>query len=103
MRSRILGRPPRHRTRGSARPGGYDRFVNASDVPRPDPVDGELYGPAEVGPMLGVRPQVIVNWIREDRFLPSAVDSIGRNRFTADDVRRMRAGLGTGRARKETT
>ena len=69
---------------------------------RPEPVDGELYGPAEVGPMLGVKPQVIVNWIRQDRFRPSAVDSIGRNRFTADDVRRMRAGLGSGPVAKET-
>ena len=65
-----------------------------SAAARPEPVDGQLYGPAEVGPMLGVKPQVVVNWIREDRFHPSAVDELGRNRFTADDVRRMRAGLG---------
>ena len=65
-----------------------------SDAARPEPVDGELYGPADVGPMLGVKPQVVVNWIREDRFHPSAVDELGRNRFTADDVRHMRASLG---------
>jgi hypothetical protein len=63
---------------------------------RPEPVDGELYGPVEVGPMLGVKPQVVVNWIRDDRIHPSAVDDLGRNRFTADDVRRIRASLGKG-------
>lgn len=45
--------------------------------------------------MLGVKPQVVVNWIREDRIHASAVDDIGRNRFTAEDVRRIRASLGT--------
>ncbi len=69
----------------------------SDDEPRPEPVDGELYGPADVGPMLGVKPQVVVNWIREDRFLPSAVDDLGRNRFTADDVRHIRESLGKGR------
>ena len=71
------------------------RFVSA-DQSRPEPVDGELYGPAEVGPMLGVKPQVVVNWIRDDRIHASAVDELGRNRFTADDVRRIRASLGKG-------
>ena len=68
---------------------------------RPEPVDGQLYGPADVGPMLGVKPQVVVNWIREDRFHPSAVDDLGRNRFTADDVRAIRASLGKGRPAAE--
>jgi hypothetical protein len=63
---------------------------------RPEPVDGELYGPVEVGPMLGVKPQVVVNWIRDDRIHASAVDDLGRNRFTANDVRRIRASLGKG-------
>lgn len=67
-----------------------------SGDPRPQPVDGELYGPAEVGPMLGVKPQVVVNWIRDDRIHASAVDDLGRNRFTADDVRRIRDSLGKG-------
>jgi len=69
----------------------------ADGAARPEPVDGELYGPAEVGPMLGVKPQVVVNWIRDDRVHPSAVDHLGRNRFTADDVRRIRASLGRAR------
>jgi hypothetical protein len=63
---------------------------------RPEPVDGELYGPVEVGAFLGVKPQVVVNWVRQDRIHASAVDELGRNRFTADDVRRIRASLGTG-------
>jgi len=67
-----------------------------SDAARPEPVDGELYGPAEVGPMLGVKPQVVVNWVRDDRIHASAVDELGRNRVTADDVRRIRASLGKG-------
>ena len=46
--------------------------------------------------MLGVKPQVVVNWIRDDRIHPSAVDAVGRNRFTAEDVRRIRASLGKG-------
>jgi hypothetical protein len=46
--------------------------------------------------MLGVKPQVVVNWIRDDRIHPSAVDDLGRNRFTAADVRRIRASLGKG-------
>ena len=70
-------------------------FVNAEQA-RPEPVDGELYGPAEVGPMLGVKPQVVVNWIRDDRIHASAVDELGRNRFTAADVRRIRESLGKG-------
>lgn len=61
---------------------------------RPEPIDGELYGPVGVGAFLGVKPQVIVNWIREDRAHPSARDELGRNRFTADDVRALRASLG---------
>jgi hypothetical protein len=64
------------------------------DGARPEPVEGELYGPAEVGPMLGVKPQVVVNWVRDDRIHASAVDELGRNRFTAEDVRRIRASLG---------
>jgi predicted site-specific integrase-resolvase len=60
---------------------------------RSEPVEGELYGPADVGPMLGVKPQVVVNWIREDRIHASAVDELGRNRFTAEDVHRIRASL----------
>ena len=51
-------------------------------------------GPVEVGQILGVKPQVVVNWIREGRAHPSAVDSLGRNRFTAEDVALLRAGLG---------
>ncbi|HXA27345.1 MAG TPA: hypothetical protein VN193_01240 [Candidatus Angelobacter sp.] len=69
---------------------------SSDDSARPEPVEGELYGPVEVGPMLGVKPQVVVNWIREDRIHPSAVDDLGRNRFTAADVRRIRASLGKG-------
>jgi len=64
---------------------------------RPEPVEGELYGPVEVGAFLGVKPQVVVNWVREDRIHAGAVDELGRNRFTAGDVRRIRASLGTGR------
>jgi hypothetical protein len=45
---------------------------SSDDPARPEPVEGELYGPVEVGPMLG------------------------RNRFTAADVRRIRASLGKG-------
>ncbi len=56
-------------------------------------------GPVEVGRILGVKPQVVVNWIREGRAHPSAVDSLGRNRFTAEDVARLRAGLGQRRNR----
>jgi hypothetical protein len=59
----------------------------------------ELLGPVEVGRILGVKPQVVVNWIREGRAHPSAVDGIGRNRFTAEDVVRLRAGLGQRRTR----
>jgi hypothetical protein len=66
----------------------------SDDAARPEPVEGELYGPLDVGPMLGVKPQVVVNWIREDRIHASAVDELGRNRFTAEDVRRIRASLG---------
>ena len=64
---------------------------------RPQPVDGELYGPVEVGGFLGVKPQVVINWVRDDRIHSSGVDGLGRNRFTAEDVRRIRASLGTGR------
>jgi predicted site-specific integrase-resolvase len=56
-------------------------------------------GPVEVGRILGVKPQVVVNWIREGRAHPSAVDAIGRNRFTAEDVAHLRAGLGKRRSR----
>lgn len=69
---------------------------SADDSTRPEPVDGELYGPVEVGPMLGVKPQVVVNWVRDDRIHASAVDELGRNRFTAEDVRRIRASLHKG-------
>ncbi len=47
-----------------------------------------------MGRLLGVKPQVIINWIREGRARPTAVDDLGRNRFTSDDVERLRAGLG---------
>lgn len=67
--------------------------------PKPDaPGDeGPLMGPVEVGAILGVKPQVVVNWIREGRARPSAVDQMGRNRFTAADVAALRATLGTRR------
>lgn len=58
---------------------------------------GPLLGPVEVGEILGVKPQVVVNWIREGRAHPSAVDELGRNRFTAADVAALRAALGTRR------
>ncbi|MHB8395359.1 MAG: MerR family transcriptional regulator [Candidatus Dormibacteria bacterium] len=51
-------------------------------------------GPVDVGRLLGVKPQVIINWIREGRARPTAVDGMGRNRFTPEDVERLRAGLG---------
>jgi predicted site-specific integrase-resolvase len=51
-------------------------------------------GPVEVAARLGVKPQVIVNWIREGRAHPSAEDTIGRLRFTEQDVEELRAGLG---------
>lgn len=79
-----------------ARSGAVPSRVVDADTPRPEPEDGHLYGPAEVGPMLGVKPQVVVNWIRDDRIHASAVDELGRNRFTAEDVRRIRASLGKG-------
>jgi hypothetical protein len=66
----------------------------ATSEKRAEPVDGQLYGPVEVGALLGVKPQVVVNWIRDDRIRPSAVDEMGRNRFTAQDVRAIRASLG---------
>lgn len=69
----------------------------------PEPVDGELYGPVEVGAFLGVKPQVIVNWIRSDRAHLSAVDELGRNRFTAADVRALRASLGHGSRGREAS
>lgn len=59
-----------------------------------EPVDGSLYGPAEVATFLGVKTQVVINWIREDRAQLSAVDELGRNRFTAADVRALRDSLG---------
>ncbi|HEY6378031.1 MAG TPA: hypothetical protein VI316_02515 [Candidatus Dormibacteraeota bacterium] len=68
--------------------------MTEDSTPRAEPVDGELYGPVEVGAFLGVKPQVIVNWIRADRAHPTAVDDLGRNRFTAADVRALRASLG---------
>lgn len=68
--------------------------MSEDSTPRAEPVDGELYGPVEVGAFLGVKPQVIVNWIRADRAHPTAVDELGRNRFTAADVRALRASLG---------
>lgn len=60
-------------------------------------------GPVEVGRRLGVKPQVVVNWIREGRAHPSAVDSVGRNRFTPADVAALRAGLGHRRERPRGT
>ena len=65
----------------------------------PEPTPGPLYGPVEVGAMLGVKPQVIINWIREGRAHPSAEDALGRHRFTAADVEALRASLGTRRTR----
>lgn len=62
---------------------------------------GPLLGPVEVGEILGVKPQVVVNWIREGRAHPSAVDELGRNRFTAADVAALRAALGTRRAARQ--
>ncbi|HUY97683.1 MAG TPA: MerR family transcriptional regulator [Verrucomicrobiae bacterium] len=56
-----------------------------------------LYGPVEVGKQLGVKPQVVINWIREGRALPHGVDAIGRHRFTPADVAELRASLGTRR------
>lgn len=67
-------------------------------TPATEPAEGRLYGPVEVGAMLGVKPQVVVNWIRDDRIRPSAVDDLGRNRFTAADVVAIRASLGRHRA-----
>ena len=69
-------------------------MVDDRAIARPEPVEGELYGPVEVGALLGVKPQVVVNWIRDDRIKPSAVDELGRNRFTAADVRAIRDSLG---------
>jgi len=68
-------------------------------VPEPaaDPDRPHLYGPVEVGAMLGVKPQVVINWIREGRALPHGRDDLGRNRFTDADVAQLRASLGTRR------
>ena len=63
------------------------------------PAGGPLYGPAEVAAMLGVKPQVVINWIREGRAHPSADDALGRHRFTAADIAALRASLGTRRRR----
>ncbi len=60
---------------------------------------GRLLGPVEVGAALGVKPQVVVNWIREGRAHPSAVDELGRFRFTDSDVEQLRASLGRRRDR----
>ena len=65
----------------------------------PAPAPEPLYGPVEVGAMLGVKPQVVINWIREGRARPSAEDALGRHRFTAADVLALRASLGTRRSR----
>ncbi len=62
------------------------------------PPAGPLYGPVEVGAMLGVKPQVVINWIREGRTIPHGIDAIGRHRFTEADVSALRAALGTRRA-----
>lgn len=56
-------------------------------------------GPVDIGLTLGVNPQVVVNWIREGRAHPSAVDELGRFRFTESDVEQLRAGLGQRRQR----
>jgi predicted site-specific integrase-resolvase len=48
----------------------------------------------EVAGLLGVKPQLIINWIREGRAHPSAVDAVGRNRFTREDVDSLRSTLG---------
>jgi len=74
----------------------------------PGPLNGlpdelpPLMGPVEVGVALGVKPQVVVNWIREGRAIPTAVDGIGRLRFTPKDVEALRAGLGQCRRPKAT-
>ncbi len=63
-------------------------------------VDSEaesLLGPVEVARLLGVKPQVVINWIREGRAHASAQDKLGRNRFTSQDVERLRASLRTRR------
>ncbi len=64
-----------------------------------EPGRKRLMGPLEVGLALGVKPQVVVNWIREGRAHPSAVDELGRFRFTESDVEQLRAGLGQRRRR----
>ncbi|MHB1575811.1 MAG: MerR family transcriptional regulator [Candidatus Dormibacteria bacterium] len=51
-------------------------------------------GPVQAAERLGVRPQLIINWIREGRAHPRAVDSLGRLRFTNQDIEELRAGLG---------
>lgn|GEM_PF-6461511 len=69
------------------------------------PEAGGLLGPVEVAELLGVKPQLIINWIREGRAHLSAVDALGRNRFTRADVESLRSTLGrrrTGSARPET-
>ncbi len=65
----------------------------------PEEPETPLYGPVEVGRLLGVKPQVVINWIREGRAVPHGVDAIGRNRFTPADVAALRASLGTRRDR----
>jgi predicted site-specific integrase-resolvase len=61
-----------------------------------------LMGPVEVGVALGVKPQVVVNWIREGRATPTTVDDLGRLRFTPEDVEALRSGLGRRRGLKTT-
>jgi predicted site-specific integrase-resolvase len=56
-------------------------------------------GPVQVAERLGVKPQLIINWIREGRAQPRAVDGLGRLRFTNQDVEELRAGLGRRRDR----
>jgi len=61
-----------------------------------------LMGPVEVGAALGVKPQVVINWIREGRANPTTVDALGRLRFTPKDVEALRSGLGRRRGPKPT-
>ena len=68
---------------------------------RPDGGE-ELLGPVQVAERLGVKPQLIINWIREGRAHPTAVDGVGRLRFTNRDVDELRAGLGRRRGGRET-
>ncbi|MHB1499791.1 MAG: MerR family transcriptional regulator [Candidatus Dormibacteria bacterium] len=56
----------------------------------------------QVAERLGVKPQLIINWIREGRAHPTAVDAVGRLRFTNRDVDELRAGLGRRRGGGQT-